>query len=124
LAACYVPYAWLLFVEGLWPWHAPQWSWTQLGITPWTWTPHHWSWIKLWPILPGWVPTMVLLAWSGLGRMADWLEFLLGGLVAACFCGGVCWAGLRGGRWTRATLIATCLVSCVFSWLAYQFFAD
>ena len=58
VAAFYLPYAWLLFVDGLWPWNAPQWTWTQPGITPWTWSSVHWLWIKFWLILPGLVPTM------------------------------------------------------------------
>jgi hypothetical protein len=121
--AFYLPYGWLLFVESLWPWNAPQWTWTQLGITPWTWTSNHWLWIKLWPILPGLIPTMVFNAWVGIGRLADWLEFLIGGLVTLILFGGVYWAALRGRHWTRPTLGVTILISCVFSWLAYHIYA-
>jgi hypothetical protein len=123
VAAFYLPYAWLLFIEGLWPWNGPQWAWTQLGITPWTWTPHHWLYIKLWPVLPGLVPTMVFNAWVGIGRLSDWIEFLIGGLVSAAMIAGVVWAACRGGRWTAATLGATFVVSCLFSWMAYCFYA-
>jgi hypothetical protein len=123
LAALYLPYAWLLFVESLWPWNAPHWNWTQLGITPWTWPPHHWQWIKLWPILPGWIPTLVFNSWVGIGKLADWLEFLIGGLVSAGIIAGVVWAAYRGGRCTTATLIACFVVSCAFSAMAYQLYA-
>jgi hypothetical protein len=123
VATFYVPYAWLLFVESLWPWNAPQWTWTQLGITPGTWTANHWQWIKMWPVLPGWVPTMVLNAWVGIGRLGDWVEFLAGGLVTAVLLGAVVWAALRGGRWAAATLGVTFVISCLFSWMAYSFYA-
>ena len=123
VAAFYVPYGWLLFVESLWPWNAPQWTWTQVGITPWTWTSYHWQWIKLWPILPGLVPTTVFNAWTGIGRPGDWIEFMIGGLVSAAIIAGVAWAASRGGRWTTTTLAATFLTSCVCSWLAYQLYA-
>jgi len=119
LLAIYLPYAWLLFVDSLWPWNAPRWSWTQLGITPWTWTPHHWLYIKLWPILPGWVPMKVFGSAVGIGRLADWLEFLIGGLGTAVLLGAVVWAALRGRRWTLATLGVTFLIACVSSWMAY-----
>jgi uncharacterized protein YjeT (DUF2065 family) len=123
LAALYLPYAWLLFIEGLWPWHAPQWTWTQLGITPWTWTPHHWLWLKLWPILPGLAPSLWFNAVLKIGRLADGLEFLLGGLVTVLLLGAACWAAWRGGRWTSATLWGGLLISSGFSWLAYRLYA-
>ena len=123
MAVIYMPYAWLLFVESLWPWNAPQWTWTQIGITPWTWTGNHWLWLKLWPVLPGLVPTMVINAFVGIGRLPDWLEFLIGGLVSLAMIAGVVWAALRGGRWTIAALIACFVVSCAFSVMAYQLYA-
>jgi hypothetical protein len=123
LAALYLPYGWLLFVESLWPWHAPQWTWTQTGITPWTWTSNHWLWIKLWPISPGLVPSLWFNAAVGIGRLSDWIEFLIGGLVSAGIIAGVVWAASRGGRWTTATLIACFVVSCAFSAMAYQLYA-
>jgi hypothetical protein len=123
VAAFYLPYAWLLFVDGLWPWNAPRWTWTQLGITPWTWSSVHWLWIKLWLILPGLVPTWWFNAAVGIGRLADWLEFLIGGLVTAVLLGAVGWAALRGGRWTPATMGVAFLISGVFSWMAYNFYA-
>jgi hypothetical protein len=123
VAAFYLPYAWLLFVEGLWPWNAPQWTWTQPGITPWAWTPHHWLWIKLWPVLPGLIPSMLASSAVGTGRLTDWLEFLIGAVVTALFFGATCRAALRGGRCTTVTLGVTFLISCALSWLAYHFYA-
>ena len=123
VAGLYLPFGWLLFVESLWPWQAPQWTWTQVGITPWTWTPVHWLWIKLWPILPGLAPTLWFNAASGIGRLRDWVEFLLGGLVTLLLLGGIGWAATRGGRWTLATVAAAVLFSCACSWMAYRLYA-
>ena len=124
LAAVYLPYAWLLFIDGLWPWNGSQWDWTQPGITPWTWSTVHWLWIKLWLILPGLVPTWLFNAAVGIGRLEDWLEFLIGGLLTTVLLGTVVWAALRGGRWTLATLGVTFLISCLSSWMAFAFYSS
>ena len=119
----YLPYAWLLFIGSRWPWNAPRWDWTQLGVTPWTWDSAHWLWIKLWPILPGLIPSLWFNAVVGIGRLPDALEFLIGGLVTVVLLGAVCWAALRGGRWTTVTLAVTFVFSGVCSWMAYNFYA-
>ncbi len=116
-AAFYAPYAWLLFVESLCPWHSPQWDWTQLGITPWKWSDHHWLWIKLWPALPGLIPSLWFKAVIGIGRLADWFEFLVGGVITLVLLGTVGWTALRREHWTTATLSTTFLISCLFSWM-------
>lgn len=68
------------------------------------------------PLVSGITPIFLLCKVSGVMRFPEWVVYVAGVVVPACFAVLVA----RASRWRAALLLAGLATACVSSWLAYM----
>lgn len=99
-AAVYLPFTWVFWID-------------------YPWTDYRWLWVKLFPVLPGLLPSRLLLGHSA----PEWLLFTLAGLITAAVVAIAARLAMRSRAWLAgvvAALLAASIPCAYGSFMAFR----
>lgn len=98
LLICYTPFCWVLFISE-----------------------NRLDWIKIWPVLPGLIPSTLFRFWFHI-EMSKWFSILVVTVTTMIVLSALLFLMFRVVRWRFIVVLASLLLFCYFSLMAYSLY--